>query len=93
MPWTPTQDFPHPLANIKSAKADTRMANFLSFFLIDAMIWQGLGDVFNRFRYKALGLEPIDPTQAPGLVHRFRVPHTYCWYVTNLFQGCKWHTC
>ena len=79
MPWSPTQEFPHPLANIKSSESDTGVANYLSFLLIDAMIWQGLGDQINRFRYKDLGLEPIQPTQAPGIVHRLGIPHTYCW--------------
>jgi Glycosyltransferase family 28 N-terminal domain len=79
MPWTPTRDFPHPLASLNAFEEDATMANFLSFFLIEAMIWQGLGDIVNRFRYKTLGLEQIDPTQATGLVERLHIPHTYCW--------------
>ena len=79
MPWSPTREFPHPLANIDSPEGDGNLANFLSFFLIDALIWQGLGDIINGFRRRILGLEPIDPTQAPGLMTRLKIPHTYCW--------------
>lgn len=55
----------------------------MSYFLVDAMIWQGLGDVINRFRCETLGLEAVNPSQAPGLMHRFRIPHTYCWFVAE----------
>ncbi|KAK5093304.1 hypothetical protein LTR70_005020 [Exophiala xenobiotica] len=75
MPWSPTQEFPHPLANVRSTEPEAKMANVLSYFLIDTMVWQGLGDIVNRFRYKILGLEPIDPTQAPSLLQRFHVPY------------------
>lgn len=45
------------------------------------MTWQGLGDVVNKFRRKFLGLEPVDPIWAPGMIARLQIPHTYCWYV------------
>lgn len=45
------------------------------------MTWQGLGDVVNKFRRKVLGLEPVDPSWAPGMIARLQIPHTYCWYV------------
>jgi Glycosyltransferase family 28 N-terminal domain len=87
MPWSPTREFPHPLANINASEADAKVANFLSFFLIDTLIWQGLGDIVDRFRKKVLDLEPIDPTQAPGFMSRQKIPHTYCWLV-QLFSQC-----
>lgn len=79
MPWTPTREFAHPLADVKSSDTDVALAHYLSYFLVDAIIWQGLGSVINRFRSKVLGLQPIDPTLAPGMVHRLRIPHSYCW--------------
>ncbi|KAI9792626.1 MAG: hypothetical protein M1835_007759 [Candelina submexicana] len=57
MPWSPTQAFPHPLANIQSTNADANMSNFVSYALVEMMTWQGLGDIMNRFREKTLGLE------------------------------------
>ena len=79
MPWSSTQAFAHPLANIQSSNEDERMTNYLSYFLVEMMTWQGLGDVINRFRRKVLGLEPVDPTWAPGMISRMQIPFTYCW--------------
>lgn len=79
MPWSPTQSFPHPLANIQSSNADVNIANFMSYALVEMMTWQGLGDVINRFRERALGLDPISLIWAPGMLSRLRIPYTYCW--------------
>lgn len=81
MPWSPTQAFPHPLANITSSNADARVTNIISYSLVEMMTWQGLGDVINRFREKSLGLEPISIMWAPGMIPRLQIPYTYCWYV------------
>ncbi|KAK3642642.1 hypothetical protein LTR56_010690 [Elasticomyces elasticus] len=79
MPYSPTQAFPHPLANIQSSNADPNLTNYMTYALIDMLTWQGLGDIINRFRQKSLGLEPISLVWAPGMLQRLRVPHTYCW--------------
>ena len=84
MPWSPTQSFPHPLANIQSSNADVNMTNFISYALVEMMTWQGLGDVINRFRERALGLDPISLIWAPGMLSRLRIPYTYCWCVIIL---------
>ncbi|MCJ1468979.1 hypothetical protein MMC07_007610 [Pseudocyphellaria aurata] len=87
MPWSPTQAFAHPLANIKSTNENPTLSNYLSYLLIDLMIWQGLGDVINRFRRKVLGLEALDSTWAPGMITRLGIPQTYCWYVLSSSNG------
>ncbi|KAL8898452.1 MAG: hypothetical protein Q9192_002070 [Flavoplaca navasiana] len=79
MPWSPTQAFPHPLANIQTSDADQSITNFMSYALVEMMTWQGLGDVINRFREKSLGLEPVSLMWAPGMASRLRIPYTYCW--------------
>jgi hypothetical protein len=43
MPWSPTQQFPHPLANIQSSNTEVNIANFVSYALVEMMTWQGLG--------------------------------------------------
>ena len=78
-PYSPTQQFPHPLANIKSSNVDTNYTNFMSYPLVEMMTWQGLGDLVNRFRVKTLGLEPVSTLWAPGQLFRLKVPYTYCW--------------
>jgi UDP:flavonoid glycosyltransferase YjiC (YdhE family) len=79
MPWSPTRAFPHPLANIQSTNTDTVMTSYMSYALVEMMTWQGLGDVINNFREKALDLEPISLIWAPGMLTRLRIPYTYCW--------------
>jgi len=78
-PYSPTQQFPHPLANIKSTNVDTNYTNFMSYPLVEMMTWQGLGDLVNRFRVKTLGLEPVSTLWAPGQLFRLKVPYSYCW--------------
>lgn len=41
MPWTSTRAFPHPLANIKDTKHEPRLANYLSYGVVEWMTWQG----------------------------------------------------
>ncbi|KAF3904161.1 hypothetical protein AA313_de0206202 [Arthrobotrys entomopaga] len=79
MPWTPTQSFPHPLANIKSSNTEANITNFLTYTMVEMMTWQGLGDLVNKFREKTLGLDPVSTMWAPGMIPRLKVPHTYCW--------------
>ncbi|ETI19595.1 hypothetical protein G647_09429 [Cladophialophora carrionii CBS 160.54] len=78
-PYSPTQAFPHPMANIKSSNVDQRYTNFMSYPLVDLMVWQGLGDLVNRFRVQTLGLEPVSTLWAPGQLSRLKVPMTYLW--------------
>ncbi|KAK5231431.1 hypothetical protein LTR72_000612 [Exophiala xenobiotica] len=90
MPWSPTQAFPHPLANIVSSNTDANMANFVTYALVDMLTWQGLGDVINRFREKSLGLEPVSIMWAPGMASRLRIPWTYCWSPALIPKPADW---
>jgi UDP:flavonoid glycosyltransferase YjiC (YdhE family) len=90
MPWSPTQSFPHPLANIVSSNTDANMANFMTYALVDMLTWQGLGDVINRFRQRSLGLEPISIMWAPGMTSRLRIPWTYCWSPALIPKPADW---
>ncbi|KAI3336327.1 glycosyltransferase family 1 protein [Xylariaceae sp. AK1471] len=78
-PYTPTQAFPHPLANIKKTNVDPGYTNFMSYPLVEMMVWQGLGDLVNDFRIKTLGLDPIHTLWAPGSIYRLHVPFSYLW--------------
>ncbi|OAA62047.1 udp-transferase [Niveomyces insectorum RCEF 264] len=78
-PYTPTQAFPHPLASIKRSNVDPGYTNFISYPLIDMMVWQGLGDLVNNFRVQTLDLDPISKIWAPEAVYRMHVPFTYLW--------------
>jgi hypothetical protein len=41
MPWSGTEVFPHPLANILNAGANASLINYLSYGIIEWMTWQG----------------------------------------------------
>lgn len=79
MPYSPTQAFSHPLANIQSSNADPQLTNYISYAMIELLSWQALGDIINRFRSKCLGLDPVSRFWGPGTLQRLRIPHTYCW--------------
>ncbi|KAK3678878.1 hypothetical protein LTR78_001331 [Recurvomyces mirabilis] len=91
-PYTPTQQFPHPLASIRPQKSnvDASYVNFMSFGLVEMMTWQGLGDIVNRFRERTLGLEPVSSLWAPGALYRMKVPYTYLWSPSLIPKPKDW---
>ncbi|GAB1200441.1 hypothetical protein APSETT444_009814 [Aspergillus pseudonomiae] len=80
MPWSPTQAFSHPLANIRVGDIKPSVANFASYGLMEMVIWEGVGDLVNSFRRFELGLEQLDVIRAPSLISRLRIPFTYMWF-------------
>lgn len=54
MPWTPTYEFPHPLARVPQTAA-----YWLSYIVVDLLIWWGIRSYINEFRKKKLNLPPI----------------------------------
>ena len=80
MPWSPTQSFPHPLATINHQSCKPTVGNFVSYAIVDMMVWEGLGDLVNKFRKATLSLDPLDSITAPSLIHRLRIPCSYLWY-------------
>ena len=78
-PYTPTQAFPHPLASIKRSNVDPGYTNFMSYPLVEMMVWQGLGDLINDFRVKTLCLDPVSTLWAPGSTYRMHIPFSYLW--------------
>ncbi|MCJ1251613.1 hypothetical protein MMC30_008848 [Trapelia coarctata] len=89
-PNSPTQQFPHPLTNIKQTNVDANYTNFISYPLVETMIWQGLGDLVNNFRVKTLGLEPLSTLWAPGQLFRLKVPYTYLWSPGLIPKPADW---
>ncbi|EEF38033.1 transferase, transferring glycosyl groups, putative [Ricinus communis] len=54
MPWTPTYEFPHPLARVPQSAG-----YWLSYIVVDLLIWWGIRGHINSFRKKKLKLPPI----------------------------------
>lgn len=84
MPWSPTQHFPHPLANVRARNTKPSVANFASYAIVEMMIWEGLGGIINKFRKRVLGLDPLDGMRAPSLIPRLQIPYSYLWCVFSL---------
>ncbi|KAL2167509.1 hypothetical protein VTG60DRAFT_1161 [Thermothelomyces hinnuleus] len=76
-PYTPTQAFPHPLAKVRRSNIDPGYTNWISYPLVDMMVWQGLGDLVHDFRTETLGLDPVSTLWAPGSTYRLHF--TYLW--------------
>lgn len=41
MPWSSTRAFPHPLANLKYSDTEPKIANYISYGIVEWMTWQG----------------------------------------------------
>ncbi|XP_038701193.1 sterol 3-beta-glucosyltransferase UGT80B1 isoform X2 [Tripterygium wilfordii] len=54
MPWTPTYEFPHPLARVPQSAG-----NWLSYIVVDLLIWWGIRGYINDFRKNKLKLPSI----------------------------------
>ncbi|CAL5414724.1 unnamed protein product [Camellia sinensis] len=54
MPWTPTYEFPHPLARVPQSAG-----YWLSYIIVDLLIWWGIRGYINDFRKRNLKLAPI----------------------------------
>ncbi|KAI7785051.1 UDP transferase [Diaporthe eres] len=89
-PYTPTKSFPHPLATIKKSNVDPGYSNFMSYPLVEMMVWQGLGDLVNDFRVKTLCLDPVSTLWAPGALYRMNVPISYLWSPSLVPKPADW---
>ncbi|KAJ5761948.1 CAZyme family GT1 [Penicillium nucicola] len=90
MPWSPTQSFPHPLANVHNRGCKPTVANFVSYNIVNIMVWEGLGDLLNTLRKNTLSLQPLDTMTAPSILHRLHVPHSYLWSPSLLPKPPDW---
>jgi hypothetical protein len=41
MPWSPTESFPHPLAAISFDTTDKSTVNYLSYYMVEMLTWEG----------------------------------------------------
>ncbi|KAG9140238.1 hypothetical protein Leryth_014683 [Lithospermum erythrorhizon] len=54
MPWTPTFEFPHPLARVPQTAG-----YWLSYIVVELLVWWGIRGYINDFRKRKLKLPPI----------------------------------
>lgn len=90
MPWTPTSAFPHPFADL-SPGSHHPVRNWLSYGVMDLLMWVGLADLINRFRQQTLGLRPIELGDgAATLLSDNEVPFTYLFPASVIPKPADW---
>ncbi|KAJ6133788.1 hypothetical protein N7523_000110 [Penicillium sp. IBT 18751x] len=65
-------------------------ANLYSYTVVDALVWEGLGDIINKFRRKTLVLDPLDRVTGPNLLNQLHVPYAYLWSPALLKKPSDW---
>ncbi|KAG7399919.1 hypothetical protein PHYBOEH_007605 [Phytophthora boehmeriae] len=78
-PWVPTTAFPHPLSNMHyTGKPQKR--NYLSYKLVDLLMWQGTEGIVNEFRTEVLGLRKIRKGDGGrDILLDLHIPHAFMW--------------
>jgi UDP:flavonoid glycosyltransferase YjiC (YdhE family) len=89
MPWSPTCAYPHPFAGIDPGQHHP-VQNFLSYSLVDLLIWSGIGDLVNAFRQDILKLSPIALVDGAALLEDNEVPFTYLWPAALVPKPADW---
>jgi sterol 3beta-glucosyltransferase len=89
MPWSATAAVPHPFARIDPG-ADGPVQNFLSYGVVDLLIWSGIADLVNAFRKDTLGLPSISLADGAALLEDHEVPFTYLWPTSLMPKPPDW---
>lgn len=89
MPWSATSAIPHPFAGI-DPRVHGPVQNFLSYGMVDLLVWSGIADLVNAFRKETLGLPPISLTDGAALLDDHEVPFTYLWPASLLPKPADW---
>ncbi|KAL3671130.1 hypothetical protein V7S43_004312 [Phytophthora oleae] len=78
-PWVPTMAFPHPLANMPYTD-ELKKSNYLSYKMVDLLMWQGTEGLINEFRTKVLKLRKIrNGDGGRDLLLDLQIPHAFMW--------------
>eukprot|EP00003_Mantamonas_plastica_P023843 TRINITY_DN4346_c0_g1_i4.p1 TRINITY_DN4346_c0_g1~~TRINITY_DN4346_c0_g1_i4.p1 ORF type:complete len:780 (+),score=254.06 TRINITY_DN4346_c0_g1_i4:1390-3729(+) len=90
MPWSPTKAVPSPMFAMGDPGVES-MTNYSSYIALDAMMWQGIQDMVNEWRYEVLHLPKLKLANAgKSLIHNKRVPYMYCFSQSLLPKPRDW---
>jgi UDP:flavonoid glycosyltransferase YjiC (YdhE family) len=89
MPWSATAAVPHPFAGIEPGAARP-VQNFMSYGVVDLLIWGGIADLVNTFREETLKLPPISLADGAALLDDNEVPFTYLWPPSLVPKPADW---
>eukprot|EP00743_Colponemidia_sp_Colp-15_P006113 GILK01006571.1.p1 GENE.GILK01006571.1~~GILK01006571.1.p1 ORF type:complete len:965 (-),score=132.21 GILK01006571.1:54-2915(-) len=89
MPWSPTRQMPHPL--VAYGGENQHLQNYVSYYMIDELMWIAMSDLINEFRERVLRLEPINlGSGGASLLHDLKVPHAYAYSADFLPKPLDW---
>jgi sterol 3beta-glucosyltransferase len=89
MPWSATSAVPHPFAGIDPG-AHAPVQSFLSYDVVDLLVWSGIADLVNAFRRDTLKLAPISLADGAALLEDHEVPFTYLWPASLMPKPPDW---
>ncbi|KAF9906440.1 Sterol 3-beta-glucosyltransferase [Linnemannia zychae] len=85
-PWTRTRSFPHPFAVAERNLG--RGYNYMTFAMMDQVLWKGISGQINKWRKKGLGLAPTTVEK----MEAHRVPCLYSWSPHLVSAPMDWHS-
>ncbi|KAG6578217.1 Sterol 3-beta-glucosyltransferase [Phytophthora cinnamomi] len=89
-PWVPTRAFPHPLANMPYTD-ELKKTNYLSYKMVDLLMWQGTEGLINEFRTKVLKLRKIrNGDGGRDLLLDLHIPHAFMWSPELVPKPADW---
>lgn len=85
MPWTRTRAFPHPFAIPEHPMGGSY--NYMTYVLIEQVLWKGIGWQVNRWRRQSLNLPNVSLDQ----LNPHRVPFLYAFSPSLVPPPSDWH--
>ncbi|KAL3671187.1 hypothetical protein V7S43_004367 [Phytophthora oleae] len=78
-PWVPTTAFPHPLSNMPYT-GKPKKVNYMTYKLVDLLMWQGTEGMVNAFRTGVLDLRKIRKGEGGrDILLDLAIPHAFMW--------------
>ncbi|RMX68642.1 hypothetical protein KXD40_008189 [Peronospora effusa] len=78
-PWVPTTAFPHPLSNMPYTGKPKKI-NYLSYKMVDLLMWQATEGMINAFRRDKLDLRKIRKGDGGrDILLDLAIPHAFMW--------------
>ncbi|KAK1942060.1 Sterol 3-beta-glucosyltransferase UGT80A2 [Phytophthora citrophthora] len=89
-PWVPTVAFPHPMSNLPYQDKPQRR-NYLSYKIVNLLMWEGTERIVNTFRSDVLGLPRIRKGgRGREMLLDLDIPHSFMWSPSLVTKPFDW---
>uniref|UniRef100_K3W8H8 Uncharacterized protein n=1 Tax=Globisporangium ultimum (strain ATCC 200006 / CBS 805.95 / DAOM BR144) TaxID=431595 RepID=K3W8H8_GLOUD len=90
-PWVPTVAFPHPLSNLPYKNKPSKR-NYMSYKVVDLLMWEGTAGMVNNFRRQVLGLRKIRKGDGgKDILLDLCIPHAFMWSPALVPKPSDWN--